>query len=81
MAYWIQEIGGDGKNSSGYKLFYCETEADVLDLPNMTDHGVPQENDTVSHKPCSAGCEALVRSTGDVLVLQKSTNTWEKIGG
>ena len=81
MAYWIQEIGGDGKNSSGYKLFYCETETDVFDLPNMTDHGVPQENDTVSNNPCPAGCEALALDTGDLYVLKKTTNMWEKIGG
>lgn len=81
MAYWIQEFGGDGKNYSNYKLFYCETEADVLDLPNMTDEGVQQGSDTVSNKPCVAGCEALVLDTGDLYVLKKTTNMWEKIGG
>lgn len=81
MAYWIQEIGGNGKNSSGYKLFYCETETDVTNLPNMTDEGVQQDNDTVSCKPCVAGCEAVVLDTGDVYTLRKSTNTWEVLGG
>lgn len=81
MAYWIQEIGGNGKNNSGYKLFYCETETDVTNLPNMTDEGVQQDNDTVSCKPCVAGCEAVVLDTGDVYTLRKSTNTWEVLGG
>lgn len=81
MAYWIQEFGGDGKNSQQYRLFYCETEADVQDLPNLTDYGVQQGNDTTSNRPCIAGCEALTIDNGDLYVLQKSTNTWEKIGG
>lgn len=81
MAYWIQEVGGSGKNSSGYRLFYCETDADIADLPTATTEGVRQEGDSVSCKPCAVGSEALVRSTGDVYVLTKSTNSWEKIGG
>lgn len=81
MAYWIQEFGGDGKNSQQYRLFYCETEADVQDLPNLTDYGVQQGNDTTSNRPCIAGCEALALDTGDLYVLKKTTNMWEKIGG
>ena len=80
MAYWIQEFGGNGKNSQQYRLFYCETETDVQDLPNMTDEGVPQ-GDSVSHKPCPAGCEALVLDTGTVYTLRKTTNNWKKLGG
>ena len=81
MAYWIQEFGGNGKNSQQYRLFYCETDADIQDLPNMTDEGVQQGTDTVSNNPCPAGCEALVLDTADVYTLRKSTNTWEKLGG
>lgn len=81
MAYWIQEFGGDGKNSQQYRLFYCETEADVQDLPNLTDYGIQQGNDTISNRPCIVGCEALTIDNGDLYVLKKSTNTWEKIGG
>lgn len=81
MAYWIQEFGGNGKNNSSYRLFYCETEADITDLPNLTDEGVQQGNDTVSNNPCPAGCEALALDTGDLYILKKSTNTWEKLGG
>ena len=81
MAYWIQEYGGDGKNDSRYKLFYCESESDVADLPNLTDEGIQQGTDNISNKPCIAGCEALALDTGDLYVLKKTTNMWEKIGG
>lgn len=81
MAYWIQEFGGNGKNNASYRLFYCETDADIQDLPNLTVDGVKQGTDTVSHRACPAGCEALVLDTGDVYTLRKTTNSWEILGG
>lgn len=81
MAYWIQEYGGNGKNDNRYKLFYCESESDILDLPNLTDEGVQQGTDITSNKPCVVGCEALTLDTGDLYVLRKTTNMWEKLGG
>lgn len=80
MAYWIQETAGEEKNNKDYKLFYCESDADLADLPNLTDEGVLQD-DSAANKPCSAGCEALVLDKGDLYVLKKSTNTWDKLGG
>lgn len=80
MAYWIQKPATN-ENNSGYRFFYCEEESDVANLPTSTQDGVQQENDTVSNKRCAVGSEACVISTGNVYVLQKTTDTWEVLGG
>lgn len=81
MAYWIKEFGDDRRNNHTYRLFYCETYADILDLPNQTKSGVQQGNNTLSNLPCPAGCEALVLDTADLYVLKKTSNDWERLGG
>lgn len=78
--FWIQEPASK-QNNSGYRLFYCESEADILNLPTQKEEGKQVGDDTVCNKRCAYGSEAVVINTGEVYVLQKSTDTWEVLGG
>lgn len=78
--FWIQETGTN-KNNMNYRLIYAEFESDLDRLPTQTDPGNQDNGDTIANKLVSAGSECIVLETGDVYVLGKSTNTWDKFGG
>ena len=80
MAYWIQRTGTN-HNNSAYRLFYAETEDDINNLPTQTQKGLQVNDDTVANATCAAGSECVVIATGNVYVLGKKSNTWDKFGG
>jgi hypothetical protein len=82
MAFWIQ----DKKDSDPmYRFFYAEFETDILNLPTQTEMGKQDPGNDVELKAanaiCGEGSECLLVATGDVYVLGKTTNTWDKLGG
>ena len=79
MAYWIQETSNN-HNMSNYRLFHCDYLSDIDKLPKYGIEGVPQDNDTVSHKPCAYGSECICHENGSKWSLGKASNTWNNIG-
>lgn len=78
--FWIQQTGSK-HNNSNYRLFYAETENDINNLPTQTQKGSQDDGDTVANSTCTAGSECVVIATGNVYVLGKESNTWDKFGG
>ena len=80
--FWIQ----DRKDSDPmYRFFYAEYESDLLNLPTQTEVGKQDDQGDIELKAanaiCGEGSECLVVEKGDVYVLGKSTNTWDRLGG
>ncbi len=76
MAYWVNQAGNN--NRAGWRQFYCDTDADVQNLPTSITEGIKQNADTVAHKKCSIGSECLTLSASKVYILG-SDNTWKEI--
>lgn len=79
MSYWVQEVATKGTNSSGYRKYYCDTEADIAKLPKYAVFGEKQDENPVDAMPCSYGSEATVLETGDNYILGKDENDWVKV--
>lgn len=77
MAYWIIEAGNS--NNANYRGFYCDYLSDISKLPTQTKEGAPQEGDTVSSKPCSAGSNCVCLENSNVYVLGKDTDQWKQL--
>jgi hypothetical protein len=80
--FWIQ----DRKDSDPmYRFFYAEFETDLLNLPTQTEMGKQDDQGDIELKAanaiCGEGSGCLVIENGNVHVLGKSTNTWDKLGG
>lgn len=75
--YWL-----DSKQSAGtnQKTFFCDSTADISNLPTITSDGEKQGDDPVSNKKVGLGSTCLVVGTGDVYMLD-SNNEWTKLGG
>ena len=78
MAYWIQETGGN-HNRVNYKLFYCDKESDVKDLPTEKKYGKTQNGDSVSSQKCAYGSECFVLESGNLYILSKETDEWKVV--
>ena len=75
MAYWLDE-SSDANNmgSTKQKDFYCDSSADISDLPTSQHEGVPQ-GDTVTHKKVDKGSSCLC--IGDsTLYMLNSEDQW-----
>lgn len=79
MAYWIQK--STNHNMSNYRLFHCDYRSDIDKLPKFELEGEPQKNDTISHKPCSFGSQALVLEDSSTWELSKNKNEWKELKG
>lgn len=78
--FWTQE-NGTNKNNSGYRLIYAEFETDIQNLPTQTTKGTQLKGNSSDNNVLAYGSECIVLETGNVYVLKKSTNTWDKFGG
>ena len=80
--FWIQYRK---ESDPMYRMFYAEYETDLVNLPTQTTEGRQDAGDDVELKAanaiCGEGSECLVIEKGDVYILGKSTNTWDKLGG
>lgn len=80
MAYWIQEFGGKGQSRTDFRLYHCDFESDIQNLPLNDKPGVQQENDTVSCTKAHYGDQAFILENSEVYELGKETNRWIKLG-
>lgn len=78
--FWVQETGTNHNNST-YRLFYADFESDLKNLPTQNKKGTQYNGDTVANQTCSAGSECVVIETGNVYILGKESNTWDRFGG
>lgn len=80
--FWIKDLKNEDPM---YRFFYAEFETDRLNLPTQTERGKQDEGDDIELKAanaiCGEGSECLVIESGNVYVLGKSTNTWDRMGG
>lgn len=80
--FWIKDLK---KEDPMYRFFYAEFETDRLNLPTQTERGKQDEGDDIKLKVanniCGEGSECLIIESGNVYVLGKSTNTWDRMGG
>lgn len=75
MAYWINQAGNS--NRANWRQFYCDTDADVQNLPTAVSDGIAQEKDTASRHKCSVGSVAISLETSNTFILN-SNNKWIK---
>ena len=47
MAYWINKSGNN--NHSSWRKFYCDSDADIANLPTSENEGMKQYKDTTAH--------------------------------
>ena len=76
MSYWINDNVRIG--NARQLQFFCDSDADIADLPTSITSGVQQGLDTISNRPCGKGSIALSIESGDLFILN-SENTWEKL--
>lgn len=76
MSYWIHECGN--RNSSIWRFFMCDNLSDIEKLPNATNEGQPQPDDTVCKNKCCPGSECFCIEDGSTWILGKETNKWIK---
>ena len=75
MAYWldhnIEYVPG------GQKSYYCDSSADIADLPTSSNEGTPM-NDSVTHLKCEPGsfCLCIGDSSGWIL---NSEDVWTEV--
>lgn len=81
MAYWIQEFGGNGQNRPNFRMYNCDFEEDVKNLPLNDRDGIQQGDDTVSYKKAHYGDRCMVLESANVYELGWETNEWVKLGG
>jgi len=74
MAYWIDE-SNQARGTSNQMSYYCDTTADVQDLPTSTTPGVQQGEDTISCRPCGKGSFCLCIGTSSGYILN-SNDQW-----
>lgn len=78
MAYWIDESSLSNVYGSSRQLdFYCDTAADIANLPTHTKEGVPQ-GDTVTHKKVDKGSSCLCIADSSLYMLN-SEDEWIKM--
>jgi hypothetical protein len=71
--YWINPNNTDMRN--GCRAFYCDTNADVFNLPTSKRKGVQQEDDVTSCQPVSKGSSCMVIGSAKYFVLN-SQDIW-----
>lgn len=75
--YWIdstQEYTG----TPTIRNFYCDTPADITNLPTSSSEGVQQGDDTVSCQKVSPGSSCLCIGSGELYMLN-SLDQWKSV--
>ena len=80
--YWLDH---NQSSTASQKVFYADTDNDVLNLPTSKSRGVEQNyrySDPTfdGSAPVEFGSQCMVISTGEVYMLN-SQDIWERIGG
>lgn len=76
MAYWVSNAKNDTKPD--WRQFYCDSEADVKNLPTSIKEGVEQDIDFTAHRKCAIGSECVTLSNVGIYILN-SANEWIKL--
>lgn len=79
MAYWIQEIGGNGTNRQNWRMYHCDYVTDIQKLPLNDKNGVQQGDDTISCTKAHYGDQCMVLEDSSVWELGNETNEWKKL--
>lgn len=74
--YWINENNPDIRG--GCRAFYCDTTADVANLPTSTRMGVQQGDDVTSCQKVKKGSSCLVIGASKYYILN-SQNSWVEL--
>lgn len=75
--YWIDN-SSRLNGSSKQVPFYCDSSADVLNLPTSQHAGVQQGDDTVSCLPCAKGSTCFCIRESSLYVLN-SNDEWIEV--
>ena len=71
MAYWYDEE--TKVNGSSHQVsFWCDSDADVADLPTSTTEGVKQGDSDTLHLPVAKGSSCISIDTATMFVLNSS---------
>lgn len=77
--YWIDDHDpGIVSGTSNQRNFYCDTSADIADLPGVDRLGVQQGDDTVSCQPVGPGSSCLCIGDGSLYMLN-SLDIWVEV--
>lgn len=77
--YWIDETDIIKYSGSSRQIsFYCDTSADIANLPGINKMGVQQGEDTISCQPVAAGSSVTCIGSGSLYILN-SENRWVEI--
>lgn len=79
MAYWIDSIGGDGKNRPDWRMYHCDYRTDIDKLPLNDKEGEQQENDTYSCTKATFGDQCLCLEDSSVWELRNEPNDWKEL--
>lgn len=77
MAYWINQSGNHARPN--WRQFYCDSDADITNLPTSKTEGPKQDGDSSAHKCCSVGSECLSIGSANVYILN-SEDVWIQLG-
>ena len=75
--YWISE-SSKNYGSSQQVPFYCDSSADIANLPTSQNAGVQQGEDTVSCLPCAKGSSCFCIGDSSLYVLN-SSDAWVEV--
>lgn len=79
MAYWIDSIGGDGKNRPDWRMYHCDYVDDIKNLPLNDKEGVQQGNDTFGCTKATFGDQCLCLEDSSLWELRNEPNDWKKL--
>lgn len=78
MSYWIDETGTDNmKTSSSYRMYKCDTVADIKNLPTYKKKGKEQDDDISASKTCIYGSECYCIENDTYYILTKDSDSWK----
>lgn len=75
--FWYDDNSNRDPTSRRVVDFFCDTPADVADLPGIKKYGKPQPDDSTVHLPVEKGSTAMVISDASLYILN-SQNQWIK---
>jgi len=75
--YWIDR-NSQPKGITNQVDFYCDTTADITNLPTSQNEGVQQGNDNVSNKPVAKGSTCLCIGSSSLYILN-SSDIWTEV--
>ena len=74
MAYWFDDLITSNATGGTRQIdFYCDTAADIADLPTSEHEGVNQ-GDTVTHKKVDKGSSCLCIGNSSLYMLDSNDN-------